>query len=35
METGEIPLSDGPALWRAAQPAKDPAKLRKIAGVRP
>ena len=35
METGEIPLSDGPALWRPAQPAKDPAKLRKIAGVRP
>jgi uncharacterized membrane protein len=35
METGEIPLSDGPALWRAAQPAKDPATLRKLAGVRP
>lgn len=34
METGEIPLSDGPALWRPAQPAKDPATLRKIAGVR-
>lgn len=35
LETGEIPLSDGPALWRPAQPHKDPAKLRKIAGVRP
>ena len=34
METGEIPLSDGPALWRAAQPVEDPARLRKLAGVR-
>lgn len=34
METGEVPLSDGPALWRPAQPAKDPEKLRKLAGVR-
>ena len=34
METGEIPLSDGPALWRAAQPVEDPATLRKLAGVR-
>lgn len=33
METGEIPISDGPALWRAAQPT-DPQKLRKLAGVR-
>jgi uncharacterized membrane protein len=33
METGEIPISDGPALWRAARPA-DPRKLRKLAGVR-
>jgi uncharacterized membrane protein len=33
METGEIPISDGPALWRAAQPA-DPKKLRSLAGVR-
>jgi uncharacterized membrane protein len=33
METGEIPISDGPALWRAAQPA-DPQKLRSLAGVR-
>lgn len=34
METGEIPLSDGPSLRRAAQPAKNPDKLRKLAGVR-
>lgn len=33
METGEIPLSDGPSLWRAAQPAADPDKLRTLAGV--
>jgi len=33
METGEIPISDGPALWRAAQPT-DPQKLRSLAGVR-
>lgn len=33
METGEIPLSDGPALWRAAQPG-DPQKIRSLAGVR-
>jgi uncharacterized membrane protein len=33
METGEIPLSDGPSLWRAAQPT-DPATLRSLAGVR-
>lgn len=33
METGEIPISEGPALWRAARPA-DPRKLRKLAGVR-
>jgi uncharacterized membrane protein len=35
VETGEIPISDGPALWRAAQPMKDPDKLRKLVGVRP
>ncbi|HJR59859.1 MAG TPA: SRPBCC family protein [Vicinamibacterales bacterium] len=34
METGEVPLSDGPALWRAAQPG-DPQKIRSLAGVRP
>lgn len=33
METGEIPLSDGPGLWRAAQPA-DPETIRSLAGVR-
>jgi uncharacterized membrane protein len=33
METGEIPLSDGPSLWRAAQPG-DPEKIRSLAGVR-
>ncbi len=32
METGEIPLSDGPSLSRAAQPA-DPATIRSHAGV--
>jgi uncharacterized membrane protein len=34
METGEIPLSDGPALWRPAQPARDPQEIRNLAGVR-
>lgn len=34
MEAGEIPISDGPALWRAARPAKNPEKLRKLVGVR-
>ncbi len=33
LETGEVPLSDGPSLWRAAQPA-DPEKVRSLAGVR-
>jgi uncharacterized membrane protein len=33
METGEVPLSDGPALWRAAQPAADPEQIKKRAGV--
>ena len=33
METGEIPLSDGPGLWRAAQPAGDPDTIRSLAGV--
>jgi uncharacterized membrane protein len=32
METGEIPLSDGPALWRPAQPG-DPEEIRALAGV--
>ncbi len=33
METGEIPLSDGPSLKRAARPG-DPEKIRTLAGVR-
>ena len=33
METGEIPLSDGPSLWRPAQPARDPQEIRRLAGV--
>jgi uncharacterized membrane protein len=34
METGEIPMSDGPALWRAAQPAANLQEIRSLAGVR-
>ena len=33
METGEIPLSEGPGMWRAAQPAPNPERLRSLAGV--
>jgi uncharacterized membrane protein len=33
METGEIALSEGPALWRPAQPAADPKDIRHYAGV--
>jgi len=33
LETGEIPLSDGPGLWRPAQPAADPRELKALAGV--
>ncbi len=33
LETGEIPLSDGLGLWRAAQPAASPALIRTLAGV--
>jgi uncharacterized membrane protein len=33
METGEVVLSDGPALWRPAQPAKDPERLKTLTGV--
>jgi len=33
LETGEIPLSDGPGLWRAAQPAADPREIKDLAGV--
>ena len=35
LETGDIPLSDGPGLRRAAQPARDPNHIRKLGGVRP
>jgi uncharacterized membrane protein len=33
LETGEVPLSDGPGLRRAAQPAADPARIKTLAGV--
>jgi hypothetical protein len=33
LETGEIPLSDGPGLWRPAQPAKDVSDVKAAAGV--
>jgi uncharacterized membrane protein len=33
LETGEIPISEGPGLWRPAQPPRNPDKLRKYAGV--
>jgi uncharacterized membrane protein len=33
METGEIPLSEGPGLRRPAQPAPRPEQLRNLAGV--
>ena len=35
METGEVPLSDGPSLWRPAQPVANPDELRALMGVRP
>jgi uncharacterized membrane protein len=34
METGEVPVSDGPAMWRAAQPAAAPAAGPRLTGVR-
>lgn len=34
METGEIPVSDAPGLWRPAQPPANPEKLKAFAGVR-
>ena len=34
LETGEVVLSDGPALWRAAQPSPEPETIRTLAGVR-
>jgi uncharacterized membrane protein len=33
LETGEVVLSDGPALWRAAQPPAQPETIRTLAGV--
>jgi uncharacterized membrane protein len=33
LETGEIPISDGPSLRRPAQPAEHPEQLRSLAGV--
>ena len=33
METGEIPLSEGPGLWRPAQPPKSVDEIKTIAGV--
>ena len=33
LETGEVVLSDGPALWRAAQPPAEPDTIRTLAGV--
>jgi uncharacterized membrane protein len=33
LETGEIPVSDGPGLWRPAQPAERPADLKALMGV--
>jgi uncharacterized membrane protein len=35
IETGEIPLSDGPGLWRAAQPPARPEEAKRLAGVHP
>jgi uncharacterized membrane protein len=34
METGEIPISEGPGLWRPAQPPRRPEELRTVVGVR-
>jgi uncharacterized membrane protein len=33
VETGEVPISEGPGLWRAAQPAARPDDLRELVGV--
>lgn len=33
IETGEIPISEGPGLWRAAQPPADPEQIKVLAGV--
>jgi hypothetical protein len=34
IETGEIPLSDGPGLWRPAQPPRHPEEIRTVTGAR-
>jgi hypothetical protein len=34
IEAGEVAVSDGPGLWRPAQPAGDPDKVRQLAGVK-
>lgn len=34
VEVGEVTLSDGPALWRPAQPPERPERLKQLAGVR-
>jgi hypothetical protein len=34
VETGEVAVSDAPGLWRPAQPADDPDKLRQLAEVK-
>ena len=33
IETGEIPVSDGPGLWRPAQPPARPEEVKSLAGV--
>ena len=33
LEAGEIPVSDGPGLWRPAQPPERPEELKKLMGV--
>jgi uncharacterized membrane protein len=35
VETGEIPLSDAPGLWRPAQPPERPEEVKRLAGVHP
>jgi hypothetical protein len=33
VEVGEVPVSDGPGLWRPAQPARDPQEIKDLAEV--
>jgi uncharacterized membrane protein len=33
IETGEVVLSEGPALWRPGQPAENVQEIRKAAGL--